>query len=137
MSTPTILVTGATGKIGTAVTEQLLEHGEVKVRALVRRKDGRSERLQRLGAELVLADLFDPQQVEAAVRGVQRIAYVPPWHPHVLNSGVSSPVRRSGPGSRPSSASPSGWPARRTPRSRPGRCGCSTGSSTGFPGSRT
>jgi len=88
MSTPTILVTGATGKIGTAVTEQLLEHGEVKVRALVRRKDGRSERLQKLGAELVLADLFDPPQVEAAVRGVQRIAYLPPWHPHVLNSGV-------------------------------------------------
>jgi uncharacterized protein YbjT (DUF2867 family) len=88
MSTPTILVTGATGKIGSAVTEQLLKHGEVKVRALVRRKDGRSERLQKLGAELVLADMFDPQQVETAVRGVQRIAYVPPWHPHVLNSGV-------------------------------------------------
>jgi NAD(P)H dehydrogenase (quinone) len=88
MSTPTILVTGATGKIGSAVTEQLLDHGEVKVRALVRRKDPRSERLHRLGAEVVIADMFDPQQVEAAVRGVQRIAYVPPWHPHVLNSGV-------------------------------------------------
>jgi len=88
MSTPTILVTGATGKIGSAVAEQLLERGTAKVRALAHRKDARSERLHRLGAEVVVADMFDPQQVEAAVRGVQRIAYVPPWHPHVLNSGV-------------------------------------------------
>src|SRR5215469_2438941 len=88
MRIPTILVTGATGKIGSAVAEQLLERGTAKVRALAHRKDARSERLHRLGAEVVVADMFDPQQVEAAVRGVQRIAYVPPWHPHVLNSGV-------------------------------------------------
>ncbi len=88
MSTPTILVTGAAGRIGSAVAEQLLDHAGVKVRALVRRKDARSDRLHGLGAEVVIADMFDPQQVETAVRGVQRIAYVPPWHPHVLNSGV-------------------------------------------------
>jgi NAD(P)H dehydrogenase (quinone) len=88
MNTPTLLVTGATGKIGSAVTEQLLAHRDVKVRALVRRKDARSERLHRLGAEVVIADMFDPQQVESSVRGVDRIAYIPPWHPHVLNSGV-------------------------------------------------
>jgi uncharacterized protein YbjT (DUF2867 family) len=88
MSTPTILVTGATGKIGSAVTEQLLDGGGAKVRALVHRKDARSDRLRELGAEVVVADMFDPQHVESAVRGVQRISYVPPWHPHVLNSGV-------------------------------------------------
>src|SRR5262249_45471288 len=98
MTTPTILITGATGKIGSAVAEQLLERRVAKVRALAHRKDARSERLHRLGAEVVVADMFDPQQVEAAVRGVQRIAYVPPWHPHVLNSGVlfATAARRSG-----------------------------------------
>ena len=98
MSTPTILVTGATGKIGSAIAEQLLGRAGSKVRALVRRKDARSDRLRELGAEVVIADLFDPQQVEVAVRGVQRIAYVPPWHPHVLNSGVlfATAAQRSG-----------------------------------------
>jgi NAD(P)H dehydrogenase (quinone) len=87
MKTPTILVTGATGKIGSAVAEQLLEK-PVKVRALVRRKDARSERLAKMGADVVVADMFDPPQVEAAMKGVTRISYVPPWHPHVLSSAV-------------------------------------------------
>ena len=37
MKTPTILVTGATGKVGSAVTTQLLERKEVHVRALAHR----------------------------------------------------------------------------------------------------
>jgi NAD(P)H dehydrogenase (quinone) len=88
MKPPTILVTGATGKIGSEVTAQLLERKEVVVRALVHRKDARSDRLAALGAEVIVADMFDPAQVESALRGVQRLAYVPPWHPHVLNSGA-------------------------------------------------
>jgi uncharacterized protein YbjT (DUF2867 family) len=88
MKTPTILVTGATGKVGSAVTAQLLERKDVRVRALAHRKDARSERLAALGAEVVLADMFDPAQVEPALRGVQRLVYIPPWHPHVLNSGA-------------------------------------------------
>jgi len=88
MKTPTILVTGATGKVGSAVTTQLLERKEVHVRALAHRKDARSERLTALGAEVVVADMYDPTQVESALRGVQRVAYIPPWQPHVLNSGV-------------------------------------------------
>lgn len=87
MKTPTILVTGATGKIGSAVASRLLEK-EIRVRALVHRKDARSEKLAQLGAEVVVADMFDPPQVEAAVQGVNRISYVPPWHPHVLSSAV-------------------------------------------------
>lgn len=88
MKAPTVLVTGATGRIGAAITAQLLERKDVPVRALVHRKDARSERLARLGAEVVVADMFDRAQVESALRGVQRLAYIPPWHPHVLNSGL-------------------------------------------------
>jgi uncharacterized protein YbjT (DUF2867 family) len=71
MQQPTILVTGATGKTGAAVVAQLREK-EVPVRAVVRTQDVRSERLKQLGAEVVLADLFDPEQLWDAMRGTTR-----------------------------------------------------------------
>ena len=58
MTNTRVLVTGATGKIGGAVATQLLEKG-VPTRALVHRNDGRSARLRALGAEVVVADMFD------------------------------------------------------------------------------
>lgn len=50
MAQPKILVTGATGKTGAAIVADLLRR-EVPVRAVVRTRDARSERLQRAGAE--------------------------------------------------------------------------------------
>ena len=88
MSTPLILVTGATGKTGAAVVELLRAKG-ARVRALVRARDRRSERLHALGAEVVVADMFDPVQIGAAMRGISRAYYVPPWHPQMLHSAVS------------------------------------------------
>ena len=97
MTNSRVLVTGATGKIGGAVAAQLLEKG-VPTRALVHRIDARSDRLQALGAEVVVADMFDIQQVAAAVDGVDRVFFNPPYHPHVLDSAVAFAVaaRRSG-----------------------------------------
>lgn len=74
---PKILVTGAAGKTGSAVVEQMLDRG-FPVRALVRRKDERSARLESIGAEVVVADLHDLNSVRAAVRGVRRIYFVYP-----------------------------------------------------------
>lgn len=88
MSQPTHLVTGATGKTGRAVVDQLLARG-ARVRALVHRVDGRSEQLRAAGAEVVGADLFDPVEIRAAMAGVQRMYYVPPWHPNMLHSAVA------------------------------------------------
>jgi len=65
MTKPVFLVTGATGKTGSAVVQQLLEQGQ-RTRAVVRRHDARSERLRQAGAEIVVADLFDPEQLLAA-----------------------------------------------------------------------
>ena len=97
MTQSRVLVTGATGKIGGAVTVQLLERG-VPTRALVRREDGRSTRLRALGAEIAVADMFDIQQVQAAVDGVNRVFFNPPYHPHALDSAVTFAVasRRAG-----------------------------------------
>jgi NAD(P)H dehydrogenase (quinone) len=97
MPTTRALVTGATGKIGGAVAAQLLEKG-VPTRALVHRDDERSARLRALGAEIVVADMFDIQQVAAALDGVDRLFFNPPIHPYALDSAVAFAVaaRRSG-----------------------------------------
>ena len=58
MTTTRVLVTGATGKIGGAVAAQLLEKG-ITTRAMVHRDDARSARLRGMGAEVVVADMFD------------------------------------------------------------------------------
>jgi NAD(P)H dehydrogenase (quinone) len=88
MMQPTILVTGATGNTGRAVVSELLHRG-VPVRAMVRSRDARSAALQARGAEVVVADIFDPDQLVAAMRGVQRAYYVPPYHPYVIQSAVA------------------------------------------------
>lgn len=97
MTQKRILVTGATGRIGGAVTAQLVEQG-VPTRALVHRKDARSARLQAMGAEIVVADMFDVQQVQAALNGVDRLYFNPPYHPYALDAAVGFAVaaRREG-----------------------------------------
>jgi uncharacterized protein YbjT (DUF2867 family) len=92
-----VLVTGATGRIGSAVAAQLLEKG-VPTRAMVHRDDARSARLRELGAEVVVADMFDFQQVSSVMVGVDRLYFNPPYHPHALDSAVTFAVaaRRAG-----------------------------------------
>jgi uncharacterized protein YbjT (DUF2867 family) len=85
---PTILVTGATGKTGSAVVAQLRER-QWPVRAVVRTRDARSERLERLGADIVVADLFDYDALRAAMAGTSRAYFCPPFHPHMLQSAVT------------------------------------------------
>lgn len=92
-----VLVTGATGRIGSAVAAQLLEKG-VPTRAMVHRDDARSARLRGLGAEVVVADMFDFQQVAAALDGVDRLYFNPPYHPHALDSAVTFAVAARPPG---------------------------------------
>jgi uncharacterized protein YbjT (DUF2867 family) len=91
MINPKILVTGSTGRTGGAVVTQLLAKG-YPVRATVRVQDARSDLLQRRGAEVVLADIFDPGQLMDALRGVQRAYYCPPYHPFVIQSASALAV---------------------------------------------
>jgi len=82
---PKILVTGATGKTGTAVIDQLVKHGW-PVRAIVRSIDRRSGRLEALGVETVMTDIFDPEQLLKAMDGVQRAYYCSFIDPYMIQS---------------------------------------------------
>src|ERR687886_741497 len=66
-----ILVVGATGRVGGAAAEQLLETG-LEVRALVRRAE-KGERLRTLGAEVAVGDATAPDTLEPAVQGCSGI----------------------------------------------------------------
>lgn len=87
MHHPTILVTAAAGKTGSATALQLLDKG-YPVRALVRRLDRRSERLRAAGAEVVTGSLEDIVDLRAALAGVQRAYFCPPLESGPLRKAV-------------------------------------------------
>ncbi|AFY38369.1 hypothetical protein Lepto7376_2070 [[Leptolyngbya] sp. PCC 7376] len=84
---PRILVTSAVGHTGSVVVKQLLEKG-FKVRAFVRRQDGRSKKLKQLGAEIFVGDLFDFRDLQKALIGVQRAYYCFPFAPNLLHGSM-------------------------------------------------
>lgn len=87
MTRPRVLVTGAAGQTGSAVTRQLLD-ARFPVRALVRVADARASRLAALGAEIAVADMGDPLAMRAALAGVQRAYFVPGYDPAALHHAV-------------------------------------------------
>ena len=84
MSKPKILVTSAAGRTGSAAALELLRQ-DFPVRAMVRRRDVRSDVLEHAGAEVVTGDLFDFRDLRKALHGVQRAYHVPPFAPNLLN----------------------------------------------------
>jgi uncharacterized protein YbjT (DUF2867 family) len=91
MAKPKILVTGATGGTGSPVVAELLAKG-FPVRAVIRKRDGRSEALDRQGVETVIADLYDPDQLFDALRGVQRAYFLPLIEPFMIQSAAAFAV---------------------------------------------
>jgi dihydroflavonol-4-reductase len=69
-----VLVTGATGFLGSAVARALVARG-VKVRALARASSPR-DNLARLDCEVVAGDLTDQPSLAAAMRGVRYLFHV-------------------------------------------------------------
>ncbi len=91
MNEPEILVTAAAGKTGAAVVARLRSLG-APVRAMVRRADARSAALGQLGAQVVVGDLFDPVSLRAALRGIRRAYYVPPFLPYATQAAAAFAV---------------------------------------------
>lgn len=80
-----ILITGATGKTGSAATTTLLERGH-HVRALVHNLDSRSERLAAAGAEVVAGDLLDLDAVSRAAKGIDGVYLTYPIAPGLMEA---------------------------------------------------
>src|SRR5499426_1654526 len=87
MSRPKILVTGATGRTGAVVVSELLKAG-YPVRAMVRRDDARAAALRANAVEIAVADITDAERVTAAMRGVQRAYWLPPYDPAMLTGAA-------------------------------------------------
>lgn len=68
-----VLLTGANGLIGTAVTEALAGRHELRVTDVVR--PGALH-----GQEFVEVDVRDPDQISAAAEGVDAVIHTPAWH---------------------------------------------------------
>ncbi len=117
MNRPLILVTGATGKTGQNVAQEMLERG-FPVRALARAHDERTKRLEELGADIVLGDFHDLRTMRAAVNGTQRVYFCyPPQGDRLVeattilatatrDAGVENVVNISQISARPDSKSP-------------------------------
>ncbi|MGM9478079.1 NAD-dependent epimerase/dehydratase family protein [Pedobacter sp. GSP4] len=69
-----ILVTGATGKVGSRLVPRLLAKG-YDVAVLVREASKASD-LAKLGAVVVTGDLYDPQSLPSAVAGVDAVIHL-------------------------------------------------------------
>lgn len=66
-----ILIIGATGVLGSALSKQLLEQGE-QVRVMTR-NPGNTTNLKAAGAEIVPGDLCDPASLRRACQGTEKV----------------------------------------------------------------
>jgi len=83
----TILVTGATGDTGRPTVKELLKKG-LKVRALARREDARSQELASLGAEIVYGDITSLRDMRRVMDGVDRAYFCYPIAEGLVEAAV-------------------------------------------------
>jgi NAD(P)H dehydrogenase (quinone) len=85
MSTQTALVFGATGKTGQYTVQRLLERGHA-VRAMVHKEDKRSEALRGTGAEVVMGELLEHDDVVRAAAGTSAAYFCYPVSPGLITA---------------------------------------------------
>ena len=85
MSGRRILITAAAGETGGYTTDLLLNEG-FAVRAFVRTADERSEKLKARGAEIVVGDLLELDDVRSALKDVNAAFFVYPIRPGLIDA---------------------------------------------------
>ncbi|MGO7591889.1 NAD(P)H-binding protein [Rhizobium leguminosarum] len=95
--TDTFLVTGATGETGRYTVQRLLEKGHA-VRAMVHKEDQRAEALRSDGAEVVVGDLFEHDDVMRAAAGTAAAYFCYPVRPGIVQTTAyfADAARRAG-----------------------------------------
>jgi NAD(P)H dehydrogenase (quinone) len=83
-----VLITGATGKTGIPAVRESITLG-LKVRAMVRTKDSRSEVLERVGAEVVVGDFLEISTLRDAMQGMEAAYLCYPVVPGVIHATVN------------------------------------------------
>src|SRR6266446_8440995 len=79
------LVTGGTGLTGSHTVQLLLKRGHT-VRVLAHNEDECSMRLQEFGAEVVIGDLLNLNDVRLALRGIRGAYFVYPLSPTLVQA---------------------------------------------------
>jgi NAD(P)H dehydrogenase (quinone) len=85
MSTRKFSVIGATGKTGQHTVQHLLDRGHA-VRAMVHKEDERSEALRRTGAEVVIGELLEHDDVIRAAVGTGAAYFCYPVSPGLIQA---------------------------------------------------
>ncbi len=85
MSQAKTLVTGATGMTGNHTVQSLLKRGHT-VRAIAHKEDERSVRLKELGAEVIIGDLLNLNDVRLALSGIRGAYFVYPLSPTLVQA---------------------------------------------------
>ena len=94
----TILVTGATGNVGSLLILKLTNLG-ADVRALVR-DESKAQGLKDAGVEVVVGDLEKPDTLDAAFRGVDKVFLITPPNPNQViqaENGIQAAKRTGSP----------------------------------------
>jgi uncharacterized protein YbjT (DUF2867 family) len=71
LASPSILITGATGTIGSSLAKQLSEKG-ISFRVMVRSMDSAGSLASLRGAEIVIGDFNDPSGISKALEGIEK-----------------------------------------------------------------
>src|SRR5213078_4709762 len=87
MNEKSVLVSGASGSVGTKMVRRLLERGH-KVRAMVHKLDQRSENLERQGAEIVECDFLDLRGLRLAFKDIKGAYFGYPVAPAIVEATV-------------------------------------------------
>ncbi len=93
-----ILVTGATGNVGSLLIPNLTSFG-ADVRALVR-DESKAQGLKDAGVEIVVGDLDKPDTLDAAFRGVDKVFLITPPNPNQViqaENGIQAAKRAGNP----------------------------------------
>lgn len=90
------LIIGATGNVGKELIKILSNHGHA-VRTTVR-STTRTDELKSLAIEMVVADIGDPSSLKAAMNGIERVFFVTPGVPHMveLSSNIIQAAKDAG-----------------------------------------